>query len=781
VSLPQPRQDLAPSRQQLPVGERLEVCCFRDGTAGALQEPTDGCELRGSEITSLRREVTTLLRTNGQLHAQLNRLNVPDRDHFPEPMALMPSVAGPVATTHPSEAVGENADAKSSFASWIEDRKSLEDRVMQLTEECRALELEKTLLGPQHGNVAGPCSFMPAAAEQHLPMPASLLRERDDLRQRLRTAELANCAAEQRRKTAEATLERTLRDLDTRRQQLHFAANNRVDEEEGPLLQEISAMKQELAEAQRQLEETDRSLTAKNEELGRDEKEQDHVREDAEGLAAANAALMAEMTATRERLATEQLASRGVEAQLTKLRAELRSRRLSHETEISGMKSRAESLENTLRQGRAALEASEVAAMASRVEERQLRANLEVIRTAHSEAQVREEQNSHKDGNELLGLQAEVRAFSAEREELATRLQEARNSAKDTEACEEERVAKCEKTVHELDLQRTVAAEQCRRSQLAVAEAEQRVETLLHHLREERQQNLEFSQELCCMEEEAEEAAALARGGRRRSPGLRRMRSAAASVRQQRDLGAVTSRSGSPGGWATSASHSQQLHRELELLQRWKGDALRILQQMRGEMDSVQGQYRQQLKYNQTLQERLDWMGHQARAVIAGTLYPQPGGCSAGVTAEPVATAPAAAAAAAAVTFQEPCHVHLDDSIGSSFRQQDLLRSTSCPGLAPPLQQRRERQQHGGAEPYGIDESFFHLGSGSEDDCAYGAAPEALQRWEAWDRGSSHACQRRGPKRRSARKSAPRASSASLLSAGLPCSSRGRSLPWRPG
>jgi len=296
----------------------------------------------------------------------------------------------------------------------------------------------------------------------------------------------------------------------------------------------------------------------------------------------------------------------------------------------------------------------------------------------------------------------------------------------------------------------------------------------LHHLREEKQQTLEFSQELCCVEEEAE-AAALALGGRQ-SPRMWRRRSVATSVRRRADRGAVSSRSGSPKGWAASASH--QLHRELELLHRWKGDALRILQQMRGEMDSVQGQYRQQLKYNQTLQERLDWMGHQARAAIAGTLCSQPVGCGTRVAAQPVTMAPAAAAAAATATLQEPRHIHSDASFGTAFRHHDLLRSTSCPGFVPPL---RQQQQHGGCEPSAIDESFFHLASGSEGECSYAADPDALQRWEAWDGGISHACQRTVPKRRSARKSAPRASSVSLLSAGLPCSSRGRSLPWRRG
>ncbi|CAE8647794.1 unnamed protein product, partial [Polarella glacialis] len=46
---------------------------------------------------------------------------------------------------------------------------------------------------------------------------ALLLRERDELHQRLHVTELARCAAEQRRCTTEAALARTLQELESQR------------------------------------------------------------------------------------------------------------------------------------------------------------------------------------------------------------------------------------------------------------------------------------------------------------------------------------------------------------------------------------------------------------------------------------------------------------------------------------------------------------------------------------------------------------------------------------
>jgi len=77
---------------------------------------------------------------------------------------------------------------------------------------------------------------------------------------------------------------------------------------------------------------------------------------------------------------------------------------------------------------------------------------------------------------------------------------------------------------------------------------------------------------------------------------------------------------GKPKGWAFNAL---QMHREMELLQKWKDEAMGILGQMQGDMDFAHQQYRQKLEHNQRLQEKLEWMGHQAKAVLAG--MPPPG------------------------------------------------------------------------------------------------------------------------------------------------------------
>ncbi|CAJ1423338.1 unnamed protein product, partial [Effrenium voratum] len=66
--------------------------------------------------------------------------------------------------------------------------------------------------------------------------------------------------------------------------------------------------------------------------------------------------------------------------------------------------------------------------------------------------------------------------------------------------------------------------------------------------------------------------------------------------------------------WSSSAL---RMHRELDLLQRWKADALTVLQKMQADVSCAQEKYREQLEQNQTLQHQLEHVGQQAHHVLA--------------------------------------------------------------------------------------------------------------------------------------------------------------------
>eukprot|EP00913_Durusdinium_trenchii_P008581 g8058.t1 len=83
-------------------------------------------------------------------------------------------------------------------------------------------------------------------------------QERDDLQQRLQTTELARCAAQQRRSTAEAALQRASDDLD---RQKKLVASYAAEKEQSA--SEAEGLRQQLREAHEKLAQLDTALTTR--------------------------------------------------------------------------------------------------------------------------------------------------------------------------------------------------------------------------------------------------------------------------------------------------------------------------------------------------------------------------------------------------------------------------------------------------------------------------------------------------------------------------------------
>jgi len=447
----------------------------------------------------------------------------------------------------------------------------------------------------------------------------SLLSERHDLQQRLHHAELARAAVEQRAATAEAVLARTLEELESRRQ---LAATATPLEPGGPgggsgpwpscLAREAESLRRELVEAQGSADEAELVLARRYEQLRHHEEVYAEVKVEHDALAAANDELRREVAKVRGQSEAEVRNSQAAEAELNELKAQFRLQEFEIGVQINGAKGRAQNAEAALAECRDALDAAEAQKAAIGGESQDLQTQVAALRSAQVEL-LEQEASSRREGErEVAELKAKAEELAAERAALTVQLTEVRTSTHQLRVQDEECAKSCEEASKELALERARATDLRHQQEKEAREAEQKVEALVRQLGEERRKNAGLSREIVVANKAAGE---LTSGGVRRRPKV----AASAKVTTGR----------SSDGWVNTAP--LQMQREMELLQKWKGDALTVLRRMQGDMSSAQSQYRQQLEHNQELQEKLERMGHQARSAAAAlkkTSEPLPGQAS---------------------------------------------------------------------------------------------------------------------------------------------------------
>jgi len=507
-----------------------------------------------AEIAALRKEISSLLTTNGQLHQHLGQLN-----------GYLPSAG------HSGALSGQ-------------------ERGEPVSGPC---------LQPQTGGfetipppVAGTPARSSAAAL------AAMLQERDDLQQRLQATELARCAAQQRRSTAEAALQRATEDLDRQQNQKQMASH--VAHQSA---NEAELLRQQLREAQEKLAELDSSLSTRSERVRANEREYAELRIEYDGLAAANEAIRKELAATRSRIAAEQQGCRAAEAELSECQAQMRAGEMEFAAELESLANRRRSLEVALRDSSLALANAEAEVAETRTQSLGLRAQLEVLEAARDEIAAQEYQASLQQREEVKRLESIAAGLSSEVKDLSQRHEKVLSSLEELQKAQNHRESA--KTEDSLTQARAAAVERCRRAREEVAEAEQRLGAVLRQLGEERRQGLELARELTAARDAAEAA-----GVPLQPKPVRRSRSAKTKSTK------VTSAwpNNLQETWSASAL---RMHRELELLQRLKTDALSVLKQMQVDVSSAQEKYRQQLHQNQALQKKLEQVGQQAHQVLS--------------------------------------------------------------------------------------------------------------------------------------------------------------------
>eukprot|EP00933_Yihiella_yeosuensis_P025651 TRINITY_DN19899_c0_g2_i3.p1 TRINITY_DN19899_c0_g2~~TRINITY_DN19899_c0_g2_i3.p1 ORF type:complete len:742 (-),score=169.44 TRINITY_DN19899_c0_g2_i3:265-2367(-) len=584
-------------------------------------------ERNRAEMAALRQEIASLLQTNGTLHQELGQLNG----------LLGPASEGASSSRGPAAASATRASDHSGslFSAWPEEKKSLEARSAELVEQCRSLQMAAPVASSSLS--ASPVGAGLASAVPRLGTPggpgvssaaslAALLKERDDLHQQLHTTELARCAADQRRSTTEAALARTLEELDGHRKLLS-STTAAATSPKG----ELDALKAQLSEAQLQLSELDRNIAVRSERVKQNEQEYNEMRVEYDALASANEASRQELSVTRSRIAAEQQSCRSAEQELHELQSQLRMGEADFGTEVEALSQRRRALETQLRETSTIVATSEAELNETRAKTLSLQAQLEVLQSARNELKAQESKAMEEHKGEVARLEAHAEELTAEAKDLKDRRVKVQTQLADLQA--ENKALQSHRTPRQLEEDsneergRAAAAERCRKAKTEVAEAEQRLAMLLRRLGEERRQSLELTRELCAAREAATSGDLVvhpqgshshpkaAARRTRSSSSKRRSSSSSTSKPPQREVMAdMREVSPSRGGWATGAL---QMHREIELLHRWKDEGLAVMRQMQVDVADAQGKYWQQLLHNQGLQNKLEQMGQQARDTVA--------------------------------------------------------------------------------------------------------------------------------------------------------------------
>eukprot|EP00439_Symbiodinium_sp_Y106_P069512 s1754_g11.t5 len=324
--------------ERLPLGKAAPVKVFLMVT---------NAERNRAEIASLRHEISSLLQTNGQLHQHLGQLN----SFLPDSSLAANSQGGASAEANLRRS-RDNSEAPRPY-------------------------------GHMRSDPGASCLSSPRGAAAL----ASLLRERDDLQQRLQATELARCAAQQRRATAEAALRRCTEDLEWQRKRI-AAQEAGQDQPFG----EAELLRKQLREAQDKLAELDVILSARSERVRVNERDYAEARVEFDALSVANDAIQKELEATRSRIASEQQGCQAAESELSEFQARMRAEEVEFAAEVETLGSRRSSLETSLRESSANLADMEAEVSAARAQSLGLRAQLEVLQAARDEIVSQEHQ-----------------------------------------------------------------------------------------------------------------------------------------------------------------------------------------------------------------------------------------------------------------------------------------------------------------------------------------------------------------------------------------------------
>ncbi|CAK0803430.1 unnamed protein product, partial [Prorocentrum cordatum] len=403
-----------------------------------------------------------------------------------------------------------------------------------------------------------------------------------ELQGQLRAAEVSRSAAEQRAATSEAALERTLGDLSARRRRAAAAAAPPSPGAE----EDVEALRNEVVGATATLGEMTATLSRKEQLVEKSDREHSEVKRERDALASANESLRKEVEQLRGQIDAEEHSAKGAEAELSQLWAQLQRHEVEFARDMEELKKKAWSTEDALRQCRAALDECESSAEAFRGEGAELRSSVVAARASLARAEAEEEDAAAGRRRELAALGLRERELRPGRTRLLARLDGLVGEAEQLRQQDADRAARAE-------LGQAEAAEECagraaalRAREAEAAEVERRVAELMQHMQEQRRENSELACEVSIAREAAAEVG--------RAPW------------------AAARPPGAPAGCRAAAA--LQAQREVDLLQRWKSEALSVLGRMQGDMSAAQEQYR---LGRRELQGQLELLGRSARATLA--------------------------------------------------------------------------------------------------------------------------------------------------------------------
>lgn len=504
-----------------------------------------------------------------------------------------------------------------SNASWIEERRSLEDRILHLTEECRALYMEKVSSSMQSLQES---AGLHASSSNPRASLSRLQRAHDDAQNQFRAAEVTRLAAEKRASVAEGALTRSLDDITNLRKQsiitnspsghsrtLDVGASGTMANKEA------EDLKSELQEDCTTLEELDSKIGQRSDQLARNDREHADVKKERDVLYSSCATLQREVDNARRHFLEEREESENVRAELRELR-EKESNILEEQYASAADASLPSAAKEAFERCRSSLGASEALCAQSRQQAVELQRRLVTVQAAHEQLKSEEAKSAELRDGEVAQLQAKNWSLKEEHATLARRLSEAEAASKELSfRCTSSSESR-ECSAQTIALERRAAEEVRESIHAEMAEAERHSHRLTVLLQSERRRCADLAREVSC-------ARAVGRSCGYVSPGSGYCEFSANQVASQPTVSDVV-RDCMDSTCSQKVASVMELTHKIAQLRSWKNHTLVVLQRLQEDMQTAQQQYRGQLERNQALQSRIEEIHHQAEVIVAAMACP---------------------------------------------------------------------------------------------------------------------------------------------------------------
>lgn len=566
---------------------------FAPLAGSSFQLVNDGQEREDAFVSSLRREVDELLRTNLALQAQLRNAAVSEG-------GASASFAG---------------DTQASLAD-DEERKTLRERASELAERRCQLEAKVGLARAE------------ATANANAQDSVYLLTsERDRLAVRLRAEEEARAAAARQADETEERLARTREESDRLLRRQRQSDGPEGVAETARCGEEAKELRRRLAELRATCSEHSGQLRICDERLERNSQATLDLKADQEALASTHGALQAEASALADQLRDRLGARTAAHAELDNARLKHADRDLELRSDVLRLQDNLRSLSDAVERSQAQLHISEVSAEAARKETSETKGLLASLRCISDEFASSAKTLEDTQVRELRILEEAVQADMQKMEGLSSAIHLQQQEISRLEAVSAQGMQRLAELQHACALEQRQSTHHDEEAKLTCANLGSRAEALSWQLQGERQREAELSEQVAAMFEAAS-TVQQQQSPSRRSPSKRRQQQTPPQRRRRQCRTPLDDRENTdpllaeahskldPKGWSRARI---RLQTELADMRLWRMEAAESVQRMGAALEATRMGYQKQLQYGRDLEASIAHLGSRAQAAASSS------------------------------------------------------------------------------------------------------------------------------------------------------------------